>query len=57
MTPMAASRPKVIIAVVLITIMALMWVRVLVRSKSDAKAAQTESALVNAHSDKQNSRK
>ena len=54
MTPMAASRPKVIIAVVLITIMALMWVRVLVRSKSDAKAAQTESALVNAHSDKQN---
>ncbi len=55
-TRLAASRPKVIIAVVLVTIMALMWVRVLVRSKSDAEAAQTEadSALVNAYGDKQN---
>ncbi len=54
MTRLAASRPKVIIAIVLVTIMALMWVRVLVRNKSDAKAAQTESALVNAYADKQN---
>ncbi len=54
MTRLAASRPKVIIAVVLVTIMVLMWVRVLVRNKSDAKAAQTDSALVNAYGDKQN---
>ena len=54
MPRLAASRTKVIIAVVLVTTMVLMWVRVLVRSKSDAKAAQTESAPVNAHGDKQN---
>lgn len=56
MTRLAASKPKVIIAVVLITIMTLMWVRVLVRSKSDAKAAQSkaDSALVNSYAGKQN---
>ena len=55
MTRLAASRPKVIIAVVLITIMVLMWVRVLVRSKSDAEAAQSKAdSALNAYGDKQN---
>jgi len=55
MTRLAASRPKVIIAIVLVTIMALMWARVLVRSKSDAKAAQSKAdSALNAYGDKQN---